>query len=163
MRSPRRRGCIATLLGLVVSVCRRYASQPLPSMGLHIAGSPHAHAVWSATGPHCIKAGSYTIVHVVCTRRRIFPRFAWMACVHRWLQGSASLCTFTRHSEISEASAQSITVGRVPQDSLIGVRLLEQKYFDWANIRVLDLLDDGRGSTTSDGRSRSLASTFRYG
>jgi hypothetical protein len=166
MRTPRRRGCIAQLFGLVI-LCLAvvYAVAAITSpWAFHIAGVPTPLLYWSGSGTLHTKGGDHPFYLLLYPS----PHFSRLRAdglrPTGGVQGSAWLCTSRGVTQYLKLSGTIYNGWSTTEDAVIGIRLLEQRYFDVGQHRgYFDLSGRWRGQQlVMDDRS-AWASTFRSG
>ncbi|MBZ5673583.1 MAG: hypothetical protein LAP61_04995 [Acidobacteriia bacterium] len=166
MRTPRRRGCIAQLFALII-LCLGivYAVAAVTSpWSFHIGGVPTPLLYWSGTGTLHTKGADYPFYLL------LYPSSSFSHLRLDGLrptggvQGSASLCTSRGVSQYLKLSGTIYNGWSTTEDALIGIRLLEQKYFDVGQHRgYFDLSGRWRGQQLVMDDRDAWASTFRSG
>lgn len=166
MRNPRRRGCLAQLLGLLIlCVMLVYGvAAVLAPWAFHIGGLPTPLLYWSAYGTLHTKGGTYPM-YVLFYPSSTFSRLHLDGLRPTGgVQGSASLCTSRGVIQYLKLGGTIFNGWRSTEGSLIEFRLLEPKYLDVGQRQgFFDLYGRWHGSElVMDGRGR-LGDTFRSG
>jgi len=166
MRTPRRHGCIAQLFGLIIfglAVVYAVAAITAP-WSFHIGGVPTPLLYWSGYGTLHTKGGDYPFYLL------LYPGSSFSHLRLDGLrptggvQGSASLCTSRGVTQYLKHSGTMYNGWSTTEDALIGIRLLEPKYFDVGQRRgYFDLDGRWRGQQLVLDDRAAWASTFRSG
>jgi len=169
MRAPKRHGCIASLLGLVLlcaGIVYGVAAITAP-WSFHIGGVSTPLLSWSATGMLQTKGGNYPLYVFLYpdshfSRLRLRSQEGEDLRPTGGVQGSAWLCTSRDVAQRLKLSGTIYNGWSNTEGSVISFRLLEWYFFDSRPTRgYLDL--EGRWNGTKlvmDDRG-SLAKTFR--
>jgi hypothetical protein len=166
MRAPRRHGCITQLFGLVI-VCLAvvYAVAAITApWSFHIAGVSTPLLYWEASGMLHTKGGSYPL-YVLFYPSPTFSRLKLDGLRPTGgVQGSAWLCTSPGVIQYLKLSGTVYNGWSSTEDSVIGFRVLEQRYFDVGQRRgYFDLSGRWRGTQLVMDDRGAWASTFRSG
>jgi len=166
MRTPRRRGCIGQLfLLLIFCLALVYAVAAITApWSFHIGGVPTPLLYWSGTGTLHTKGGDYPFYLL------LYPSSSFSHLRLDGLrptggvQGSASLCTSRGVSQYLKHSGTIWNGWSTTEDALIGIRILEPRYFDVGQHRgYFDLSGRWRGQQLVLDDRGAWASTFRFG
>jgi len=166
MRTQRRHGCVAQLLGLVIlclAVVYAVAAITAP-WSFHIGGVPTPLLYWSGSGILRAKDGTYPLYMLLYPDAH-FSRLRLDGLRPTGgVQGSASLCTSPGVIQYLKLSGTIYGGWSSTEDSLISVRLLETKYFDVGQRQgYFDLYGRWRGPQLVMDDRGAWASTFRSG
>jgi hypothetical protein len=166
MRTPRRRGCISQLFGLVIlclAVVYAVAAVTAP-WSFHIGGLSTPLLYWSGSGTLHTKGGDYPFYLL------LYPSSSFSHLRLDGLrptggvQGSASICTSRSVTQYLKMSGTMYNGWSTTEDALVGIRLLEPRYFDVGQHRgYFDLSGRWRGPQLVLDDRGAWASTFRSG
>jgi len=166
MRTPRRRGCIAQLFGLLIrclAVVYAVAAITAP-WSFHIGGVPTPLLYWSGTGTLHTKGGDYPFYLLLYPYRGSSRLRLDGLRPAGGLGGSASLCTSRGVTQYLKLSGTIYNGWSTTDDALISVRLLEQRYIDIGQHRgYFDIYGRWRGQQLVMDDRGAWASTFRSG
>jgi hypothetical protein len=166
MRTPRRRGCIAQLFLLVIlclAVVYAVAAITAP-WSFHIGGVPTPLLYWSGSGTLHTKGGDYPFYLLLYPSSSFSHLRLDGLRPTGGLQGSGSLCTSRGVTQYLKLSGTMYNGWSTTEDALIGIRLLEPKYFDVGQRRgYFDLDGRWRGQQLVLDDRAAWASTFRSG
>jgi hypothetical protein len=166
MRTQRRHGCFAQLLGLVLlcAVIVYGAAAIIAPWSFHIGGVPTPLLYWSGSGILHAKGGTYPL-YVLLYPAAHFSRLRLDGLRPTGgVQGSASLCTSPGVIQYLKLSGTIYGGYTSTEGSLISVRLLETKYFDVGQRQgYFDLYGRWSGPQLVMDDRGAWASTFRSG
>ena len=166
MRAPRRHGCIAQLLGLVIlclAVVYAVAAITAP-WSFHIGGVPTPLLYWSGSGTLHTKGGDYPLYVLLYPYRGSSRLRLDGLRPTGGLGGSASLCTSRGVIQYLKLSGTIYGGYTSTEGSLINFRLLEWYVFDSRPTRgYFDLYGRWRGPQLVMDDRGAWASTFRSG
>jgi hypothetical protein len=166
MPNPRRHGCIGQLFGLVIlclAVVYAVAAITAP-WSFHIGGVPTPLLYWSGSGTLHTKGGDYPLYVLLYPYRGSSRLRLDGLRPTGGVGGSASLCTSRGVIQYLKLSGTIYNGWSTTEDSLLSIRLLEQKYFDVGQRRgYFDLYGRWRGPQLVMDDRGAWASTFRSG
>jgi hypothetical protein len=130
----------------------------------HIGGVPTPLLYWSGSGTLRTKGGDYPFYALLYPS----PSFSRLRAdglrPTGGVQGSASLCTSRGVTQYLKLSGTMYNGWSSTEDALVGIRLLEPRYFDVGQHRgYFDLSGRWRGSQLVLDDRAAWASTFRSG
>jgi hypothetical protein len=166
MRTPRLRGCVSQLLGLLI-LCLALVYGVAAIIGpwsFHIGGVPTPLLYWSATGTLHTKGGTYPL-YVFFYPSSSFSKLRLDGLrPSGGVQGTGSLCTSRGVTQYMTLTGTIYNGWSSTEGSLIEFRLIEPKYFDVGQGQgFFDLYGRWHGAElVMDGRGR-VGSTFRSG
>jgi hypothetical protein len=166
MRTPRLRGCISQLPGLLIlCVVLVYGvAAIIGPWSFHIGGVPTPLLYWSAYGTLHTKNGTYPL-YVLFYPSPTFSKLHLDGLrPSGGVQGNGSLCTSRGVTQYLKLGGTIFNGWSSTEGSLIEFRLLEPKYFDVGQRQgFFDLYGRWQGpELVMDGRGR-VGSTFRSG
>jgi hypothetical protein len=171
MRTPRRRGCIAQLFGLVIlclAIVYGVAAITAP-WSFHIGGVPTPLLYWSGSGTLHTKGGDHPLYVLLYpsphfSRLRLRSQQGDSLRPTGGVQGSARLCTSRGVSQYLTLSGTIYNGWSTTEGSLINFRLLEWYLFDSLPDRgYLDLNGRWNGNQLIMDDRGAYAKTFRSG